>query len=182
MGAAAVARLFALLAAVLLAACSAQQGGEAAPSAQTGRVRDFADLLTPVQEARLAARLEEAQRLYGPEVGIVTVRSLEGRPIAALANDYAQRWGLGDPNRDGLIILVAPNERQVRIGTAGGVERAYSDARAQHVIDGVMLEHFRQHHWNRGLAAGLDLIIGHMKQHPALPANDDAPAERSKAA
>lgn len=178
-----MARLLALLTAALLAACSAQQGDRAAPVAQAGRVRDFADLLTPVQEARLAARLDEAQRRYGPEVGIVTVRSLEGRPIAEFANDYANQWGLGDAERrDGLIILVAPNERQVRIGTASGIEGAYSDAWAQDVIDGVMLEHFRQHHWNRGLAAGLDLIIGHMKQHPTRPANDNAPAAESNAA
>lgn len=178
-----MARLFALLTAVLLAACSAGQGGGEAPSAQRGRVRDFAGILTPVEEQRLTERLAEAQRLYGPEVGIVTVRSLEGRPIAEFANDYANEWGLGNEARhDGMIILVAPNERQVRIGTASGLERTYTDAWAQGVIDRVMLEHFRQHHWNRGLAAGLDLIIGHMKQYPTLPANDNVPAKESQAA
>lgn len=176
-----MARLFALLGVVLLAACSAQQDGEAAPS-EMSRVRDLADLLTPVEEARLAARLDKAHQLYGPEVGIVTVPSLDGKPIAQFANDYANASGLGAAGRhDGLVILVAPKEQQVRIGATSGIDRAYSDAWAQDVIDGVMLEHFRQQHWNRGLAAGLDLIIGHMKQHPTRPPNHNAPATESKA-
>jgi hypothetical protein len=50
------------------------------------------------------------------------------------------------------------------------------------VINTAMLEHFRQQHWNRGLATALNLIIGHMKRHPTLPTNDNAPADASEAA
>ena len=96
-----MARVFALLAAALLTACSAQ-GGDAA--ANDGRVRDLAGILEPEAEARLSERLADAERLYGPQVGIVTVASLDGRSIDDFTADYANQWGLGDKDRgDGLL-------------------------------------------------------------------------------
>lgn len=167
--------------AVLLAACSA--AGSETSLAPDGRVRDLAEILDPATEARLAERLDEAERLYGPQVGIVTVPSLDGRAIEDFTTDYANEWGLGDKDRDdGLIIVVAPNERKVRIGTGLGIERTYPDEWAQEVVDKTMLPQFRQQRYGRGLAGALDMIVARMKQFPTLPANDNAPSESSEAA
>ncbi|MEO6387772.1 MAG: TPM domain-containing protein [Croceibacterium sp.] len=178
-----MARFFALLSAVLLAACSAAQGGAPAPKADMGRVRDLAGILTPAEEARLTERLDEAQRLYGPHVGIVTVPSLDGKPIEDASLDYARQWGLGDKHRnDGLMIMVAPNDRRVRIEVGSGLEGSFNDVFCKHVIDTAMIEHFSQGHYNRGLAAALDMMIGKMRDVPTLPANDNAPLPAREAA
>ena len=174
-----MARLCALLASALLAACSAQQGEQASD----GRVRDDAEILDTAVETRLAERLAEAQALYGPEVGVVTVNSLNGQPIEEVSLSYANAWGLGDDERqDGLMILVAPNERQVRIEVGRGVERNYPDAWAQEIIDKTMLPQFRQNKFARGLEGAVDMIVARMKQYPTAPANDNQAAATEKAA
>ena len=175
-------RFFVLLAAALLAACSAAAGSDEALRPDE-HVRDLAGILDPAVEARLTERLEEAERLHGPQVGIVTVASLNGRAVEDFATDYANEWGLGDPDRDdGLIIVIAPNERKVRIGTGLGIERTYPDEWAQDVIAKTLLPQFRQEHYGRGLAGALDMIIARMKQYPTRPANDNIPSEATEAA
>lgn len=174
-------RLLALAGFALLAGCSAAGGEDAV--ATNGRVRDFADILTPAEEQRLTERLDEAERLYGPQVGIVTVASLGGEAIEDASLAYAREWGLGDKVRDdGLLIMVAPKDRSVRIEVGEGLEGRFDDSFCQRVIDTAMIGHFRQGHYNRGLAAALDMMIGKMKEDPTLPANDNALPDASKAA
>jgi len=176
-----MARLLAMLGSILLAACSA--AGKDEPVTPQGAVRDLAGILTPVEEQRLAGRLEEAHRLYGPQLGIVTVSALDGQTIEDASLAYARQWGLGDKRRnDGLLIMVAPNDHKVRIEVGRGLEGSFNDVFCQRVIDTAMIEHFRQGHYNRGLAAALDMMIGKMKDVPTLPANDNAPARKSQAA
>lgn len=176
-----MARLLALMATILLAACSAAGSDKAA--APNGRVRDLAGVLDSDAEARLAQRLDEAQRLYGPQVGIVTVSSLDGKPIEDFARDYANKWGFGDKDRDdGILILVAPNDHEVRIATGAGIGRNYPNDWCQEVIDRTMLPQFRQANYARGLSGALDMIVARMKQYPTLPANDNASAAAGEAA
>lgn len=177
-----MARLLALVSATLLAACSAA-AGDGEPPVLDGRVRDFAGILDPAVEARLTERLAEAEHLYGPQVGIVTVASLDGQTIEKFTTDYANEWRLGDEDRnDGLIVVVAPDERKVRIGTGLGIERTYPDDWAQEVIDKTMLPQFRLENYGRGLEGAVDLILARMKQFPTRPANDNAPIEVKEAA
>jgi uncharacterized protein len=177
-----MARLFALLSATLLAACSAQRGGDEAPT-PNGRVRDLAGILDPAVEARLTQRLDEAERLYGPQVGIVTVASLDGRTIDDYSLDHAREWGLGDHQRDdGLMILLAPNDRQVRIEVGYGLEGSFSDVFCKQIIDTTMMPQFRQENYARGLEGAVDMIIAKMRAVPTLPANDNTPAAANEAA
>lgn len=175
-------RFAALLAAVLLAACGAA-GNEETPAALNGRVRDFAGILDPSTEAHLTRRLDEAELRYGPQVGIVTVASLDGRTIEDFSLDYAREWKLGHAHRDdGLMILIAPNERKVRIEVGYGLEGSFDDAFCKEVIDRTMLPQFRQQNYARGLAGALDMMIAKMRAVPTVPANDNAPLKVKDAA
>ena len=106
-------RLFLLLALLLLAAAPA--AAQTFP-ALTGRVVDQANLLSPEQEAELSLRLEALERASSRQLVVVTVPSLEDYPIEEYGYRLGRHWGIGQSEaNNGIILLVAPNERKVRI-------------------------------------------------------------------
>jgi uncharacterized protein len=121
----------------------------------TGRVVDEAGLLTPAQEASLAARSEAVERSTGAQYVIVTLRSLQGRPIEDYGVRLGRHWGVGRkyPN-DGLLLIVAPSERKVRIEVGYGLEKRVTDPFAAKVIRDDILPRFRQGRFAEGIAAG----------------------------
>lgn len=153
----------------------------AAELALTGQVVDQADLLDAETEAALSQKIVEAERKYGPQMVVVTVKSLGTKPIEEFTRDLGNSWGIGDKNRDdGLLLLVAPNERRVRIEVGYGLEGSFSDTFCQTVIDEILLPQFQNQNFQAGIAAGVDQLIGKMKAVPTLPANDNDSAQSSK--
>lgn len=178
-------RIAILLIAIMLGACSSADDAPPFPyfDPEGGRVRDGGGILSAEEEKRLTKRLAQAQADYGPQLGIVTVSTLHGYPIEEFSLDYANAWGLGDKRRnDGLMILVAPNERQVRIEVGTGLERSFTNAFCQQVIDRDMLPHFKSGDYAAGIIAGTDALVARMRAHPTIPANDDTPESRKEAA
>jgi uncharacterized protein len=172
-----MARLLALLGSALLVACSASAESPAFPyfDKEGGRVRDMANVLSPQAEARLTAALDEAEANYGPQMAIVTVSSLHGYEIADFSLKYARAWGLGDKERnDGLQLLVAPNERKVRIEVGKGIEKTFTDLYCKDILDDVIIPRFTEGSLEAGIIAGVDEMIAHMRENPTLPANDNA--------
>ncbi|MEA3065515.1 MAG: uncharacterized protein QOJ27_1967 [Sphingomonadales bacterium] len=138
--------------------------------ALTGRVVDRADLLTPDQEARLAGKLEALQREIGPQYVVVTVPSLDGRPIEVYSLALARRWRLGHKDRDdGLMLLVAPNERKVRIEVGLGLERRVTNGFAADVIRDEALPRFKTGHYPEGIEAASDALIGRLRSRAGEP-------------
>ena len=169
-----------MLAAALLAACSAQEKPPAFPyfEEKGGWVRDGADILSSTAEQSLVARLEAAEANFGPQLAIVTVESLHDYSIEDFSLQYARAWGLGDGERhDGLLLLVAPNERRVRIEVGKGIEGTFTDLYCKDVLDTVVLPRFSEGEMEGGVVAGADALIDHMRKHPTIPANDNMPAD-----
>jgi uncharacterized protein len=150
----------------------------------TGRVVDAANLLAPETEARLTAKLEAAEKAYGPQMVVATTPSLGGREIEAYSIDLARAWAIGDKKRnDGLVLLIAPTERMVRIEVGYGLEGSFSDAFAKSILDHNILPLFKGGQFDAGVEAGVDRIIAKMKAVPTLPANDNiVPVTKDKAA
>jgi uncharacterized protein len=150
----------------------------------TGRVVDAANLLTPETEARLTAKLAAAENDFGPQMVVATTPSLGGRKIEAYSLDLARAWAIGDKKRnDGLILLVAPNERKVRIEVGLGLEGSFSDAFAQTILEENILPLFKGSEFDAGVEAGVDRMINKMKAAPTLPSNDNGiPVTKDKAA
>ena len=120
--------------------------------ALTGRVVDNANLLTPRQEATLSARSEALERQTGAQFVIATIPSLGGRPIAAYATTLGNHWGLGQADRDnGVLLLIAPTERQVRLALGTGLTASFADAEAQLIIDRDLLPAFRESRFFDGI-------------------------------
>jgi len=106
----------------------------------TGYVVDQANVLPDDAEAALSARLKAFQDKTGHQLAVATVASLEGRSVEDYANLLLRDWGLGDKTRnDGALLLVAPNERKVRIEVGYGLEGDLTDAVAHLIIQNAIL-------------------------------------------
>jgi uncharacterized protein len=179
-----MARLVGLLASMALVASSAAPEPPAFPffSEEGGRVRDMADMLSPETEALLTTKLDQAERRYGPQMAVVTVKSLEGYPIEDFSLEYSRAWKLGDSERnDGLQLLVAPNERKVRIEVGTGIEAAFSDLYCQEVLDKAILPRFREGDMEGGIIAGTEELIERMRENPTIRTNDNRNDKRKAA-
>ena len=128
-----------------------------------GWVTDQADLLDPQVERDIAARLQSLENNTGHQIALVTVTSVEGADIAQFTNDLGNRWRVGRKEfDDGVVILVAPNERQVRIAVADGLRSALTDEFCQNVIETRMTPHFSRGNFAQGITSGADALIARL--------------------
>lgn len=126
----------------------------------TGRVTDAASIIGTAQEAALSDQLEQFERATGHQMVVVTVETLEGRDVADFTRDLANAWGIGrQGHHDGVVVLVAPHERKVRIAVGYGLEQSLPDSVCQKIIDEQMLAPFRRGDFERGIEAGVSALI-----------------------
>jgi uncharacterized protein len=130
--------------------------------ALTALVNDYARVLSPERAAALEAKLADHQRKTGQQFALLTVASLDGASIEQFAIDVAEQWKLGDKKRDdGLLLVLAPNERKVRIEVGYGLEGVIPDAIAARVIRDVLTPAFKQNDYAGGLEAAFSVLINH---------------------
>jgi uncharacterized protein len=128
--------------------------------ALTGRVVDSANLLTSQQESRLTEQLASHESATSNQVVVVTLPSLQGTAIEDFGYQLGRHWGIGQAGRDnGVLLIVAPNERKVRIEVGYGLEGDLPDAIARAIIDNDILPAFRRNDYPGGIAVGVDAII-----------------------
>jgi uncharacterized protein len=152
--------------ALLLGFLAAPAGAQTFPPL-SGRVVDAADLLNPQQEAQLDARLAALERASSRQLVVATVPSLEGRPIEDYGYQLGRHWGIGQSQaNNGTILLVAPNDRKVRIEVGYGLEPILTDAFANTVIDQRILPRFREGDMAGGIIAGADALIEQLGAPP----------------
>lgn len=126
----------------------------------TGAVNDFAGVIQPQARAKLETLLTAVQQKTGVAVVVATVPSLDERPIEDYAVDLYKTWGIGQKGVDeGALILVAPNERRVRIEVGYGLEGALNDAQAGRLIRDLMIPYFKQKDFTRGIIAGTQGVV-----------------------
>lgn len=114
-------------------------------------VVDRANILGPDQEQALARQLDALQSKYHHRVIILTVASLEGKDIGRFADDYGNGLGI----RDGVILLVAPQEKRARISVTSGLNVQLTDAMCQTIMDREMIPNFRRNGYAAGLMAAI---------------------------
>lgn len=165
----------------LLLACLALTG--CSPQPVTKWVTDGAHILDADMEKRLSARLASAERKFGPQLVVVTTKSLQGQPIEEYSLKLAIASKVGDGARnDGLLLLVAPNERKTRIEVGTGLEATFSDAYAKSVIDQTLVPNFREGRFQSGIDAAVDRLINKMREVRSKAANDNmSPAAQKDA-
>jgi uncharacterized protein len=135
--------------------------------ALTGRVVDNANLLSPAEESELTAKLEALEAQTQRQLVVATVLDLQGYDIADYGYQLGRAWGIGDAERnDGALLLVAPNERKVRIEVGYGLEGYLTDAMSSIIIQNMILPRFRDGDYPGGIMAGADAIIAQLQMSP----------------
>jgi uncharacterized protein len=136
------------------------QGAQPAFPALTGRVVDSANVLNSTQRAALEQKLKSHEDKTTDQVVIATVASLGGTSVEDYANRLYRHWQLGQKdNNNGVLLLVAPNERKVRIEVGYGLEGALTDALSKLIITTAIAPRFKDGDFAGGLSAGVDAII-----------------------
>ncbi len=126
----------------------------------TGRVIDGANILSPQTEGALTTRLEALENQTSRQLVIVTVASLQGYEIEDYGYQLGRAWGIGEKGRNtGVLLLVAPNERRVRVEVGYGLEGVLTDALSNVVLQQRVLPRFRAGDFEGGVVGGADALI-----------------------
>src|SRR4029453_8887188 len=108
----------------------------------------------------LEPKLAELEQKSGIQLVVATVKSLEGQEIEPYANALFREWKLGERNKNnGVLLLVAPNERRVRIEVGYGLEGTLTDALAKIIITNAIAPRFKSGDFGGGISRGVDDII-----------------------
>lgn len=131
---------------------------------QSGRVIDQTASLSAEQRDALDAKLAAFEAASGPQIVILLVPATAPEDIASYAQRVADSWKIGRREvGDGLLLVVAKNERTVRIEVAKALEGAVPDLAARQVIDRALVPAFRNGDYAGGLNAGLDQLMARIR-------------------
>ena len=158
-----------LLLALLLALAMAAPAAAQTFPALTGQVMDEAGILPPEVQSQLTAKLAALEQQSQRQLVVVTVPSLQGYEISDYGYRLGRQWGIGTKERnDGAMLLVAPNERKVRIEVGYGLEPVLTDGMSFLIINNAILPRFKAGDLPGGIVAGTDAIV----QQLTLPAEE----------
>lgn len=171
--------LAAALAVILAAAISAggawSQISEPKFPELTGRIVDEAGIIKYEDRQALDAELAALEAKSTDQVVVATVKSLQGYEIEEYGYRLGRKWGIGQKGKDnGVILIVAPNERKVRIEVGRRLEPILPDGLAGSIVRGRILPAFRRGDFSGGVRAGVKDIIG------VLTGDGEAVKERAK--
>ncbi len=157
------------LALALLLLCGAAASAQALrfPEHRGRWVVDEASILSDATEQALSRRLFDFQQQTQRQVVVATVPSLNDQPINDYAYQLGRVWGIGDARRDdGILLLVAPNERKVRIEVGDGLQPILTDALSARIIRDAITPRFKAGDFDGGVTAGVDRILAQLQLPP----------------
>lgn len=126
----------------------------------SGRVVDQAGILSTQARARLAAMLQAHERATGNQIVVLTIPTLGGESVEDYAVRVFEDWKPGSRDKDnGVLILVVPQDRRVRIEVGYGLEGTLTDATASRIIRDLMTPRFREGNYDVGIEAGITAVI-----------------------
>lgn len=130
------------------------------PPVPNGYVFDEADLLTPELEQTLNEILSNNKAETSTEIVLVTLNDLQGYPIEEASLAIGRGWGVGQEEFDnGVVFLIAPNEREMRIEVGYGLEGAITDIQAGQIIRNVATPAFQAEEYERGISESIYALI-----------------------
>lgn len=141
-----------------------------------GYINDYADILTDEQEQQLEIKLGDYDKKTSTQIAVAIVQSLEGEDIDSYSINLADKWAPGQEEKDnGIILLIAMEEREMRIEVGYGLEGDVTDIEAKHIIDDTIVPNFKSENYYQGIDAGTSAIISSIETefvNEATPVED----------
>ncbi|GGI56919.1 TPM domain-containing protein [Winogradskyella haliclonae] len=129
------------------------------PEFQTS-VYDYINLFSTSEKNALEQKLVRYSDTTSTQIVIITIPSTEGENINYLGAQWGQKWGIGQEKEDnGVLILLAKNDRKIAINTGYGVEHLLTDAMSKRIIDRDIIPYFKRNDYYGGLNRGADAIF-----------------------
>lgn len=149
------------IAAVFLVSSAA--AGQTFPKPQ-GFVNDFAGMMSSGAKSQLEKELINFEKETTAEIAVATVNNLEGFTVEDYAARLFEAWGIGKKDKDnGILLLVAKEERQVKIEVGYGLEPIITDGRAGRILDDDVLPQFKEGNYEQGIINGVKAIEGYIR-------------------
>ncbi|EIK68576.1 protein of unknown function, DUF477 family [Pseudomonas synxantha BG33R] len=141
--------------------------------ALTGRVVDNAQMIDPATRQQLTQQLQALEQTSGDQLVVVTVPDLQGVQIEDYGYQLGRAWGIGQKGKDnGALLIVARDERQLRIEVGYGLEGVLTDAQSWVIINQVILPKFKTGNFSQGISDGVAAMIQVVGGEPlAVPAH-----------
>ena len=152
----------------LLFLSAALPGAEVPPL--RGRVNDYAQIIAPDRAASLERLLTQFDQETGHQMAILTIPTLAGDDIEGFGIRVADTWKIGKKGFDnGVILIVAPRDRKLRLEVGYGLEGVLPDATASRIIRDFIVPRFRAQDYSGGIIAGTEAVLKVIRREP-LPA------------
>jgi uncharacterized protein len=134
------------------------------------RVNDYARLLSSGVGRQLETVLAELERTDGTQVVLLTIDSLEGESLEEFSIRVVEKWELGQKQFDnGVLLLIAKNDRKIRIEVGYGLEGELTDLVSGRIIGNVIAPQFKMGRFDRGILEGISAIVGTVKGQYTAP-------------
>jgi uncharacterized protein len=168
---------------LLLWAFAATAQAELSFPALTGRVVDSAQLLDPSVRAQLDGQLKAHEQATGEQVVVVTLANLQGASIEDFGYQLGRHWGIGQKDKNnGALLIVARDDRKLRIEVGYGLEDRLTDAQSSVIINQVITPAFKTGNFNKGISDGVAAMLvvlgGSSLDEPAAAYNAGEQDER----
>lgn len=126
----------------------------------TGRVVDQANILSAAQQQNIIAQLKAFEEKSNAQIVVASIDSLEGYEIRDYGYQLGRHWQIGQKDlNNGVLLLIAPNERKVAIEVGYGLEGSLTDALSHQIIEQYILPKFRQGDMGAGVELGVMMIL-----------------------
>ncbi len=153
-------RFISLLFLVSFSAFSQFDIPEKPPKSKQTSVYDAINLLTPFQKKSLEQKLINYADSTSTQIVVIIISSTKGEDISLLGAKWGQKWGVGQDGKDnGIVILLAKDDRKVDINTGYGIEYRLTDLMAERIINRVMVPEFKKGNFYAGLDKGTNAIF-----------------------
>ncbi|MDI6817398.1 MAG: TPM domain-containing protein, partial [Actinomycetota bacterium] len=137
-----------------------------------GHVNDFAGMLSSQTVDEFEAKLTQYEKETGNEIAVVTVENLQGTTVEDFAVRLFEKWAIGKKDKDnGALLLVAKDERQMRIEVGYGLEPDLTDAESHQIISNVITPAFKAGDFDKGVREGVDAMVSTIAGE-AVPATE----------
>ena len=149
-----------VLAALVVATCAGVVALALSFPPLTGRIVDQANIISIDARSAIEPKLKDLEDKSGIQLVVATVTSLEGQEIEPYANQLFRTWKLGEKAKNnGVLLLVAPSERRVRIEVGYGLEGTLTDALSKIIISNAIAPRFKAGDYSGGITRGVDDIV-----------------------